>query len=150
MGKKTSGITFSRKNPVFSAACFTELVFKQASGNFQTETGSLFTYSPLAIKSSIYRAYKHTPHVPVLRWVHFLLTSLPPLATKWEWQHFIVQGYPPSWLWHAPEHSPSFPGGHWQMKGLRLASYPTHCMSPGHGFSRQGSLDPGQSPPARR
>lgn len=69
MGRKTSGITFSRKNPVFSAACFTELVFKQASGNFQTETGSQSTHSPIAIKTSIYRAYKQTPQVPVPKWV---------------------------------------------------------------------------------
>lgn len=66
---KTSGITFSKKNPDFSAACFTELVFKQASGNFQTETESQSTCSPIAIKISIYRAYKQTHQVPVLRWV---------------------------------------------------------------------------------
>lgn len=69
MGRKTSGITFSRKNPVFSAACFTELEFKQASGNFQTETGSQSTQSPIAIKTTIYRAYKQTLQVPMLRWV---------------------------------------------------------------------------------
>lgn len=69
MGRKTSGITFSRKNPVFSAAYFTELEFKQASGNFQTETGSQSKYSPIAIKTTIYGAYKQTLQVPMLRWV---------------------------------------------------------------------------------
>lgn len=60
MGRKTSGITFSRKNPVFSAACFTELEFKQTSGNFQTETGSQSTYSPTAIKTFMGLINRHS------------------------------------------------------------------------------------------